>query len=919
MDINSGPLRLAPNQGTIRGSDSAQHGIIAYRTNIKLAPYRVDCKHYDTIVDAFKSDKCYMTELTTLNYLHCRCTVAGAYTGSIENSSSLIYPMNFSITGKQIFDNPLAATLLVATWMVFIAMVRWARLLDKHDVEACKVTPLQDNSNRHTYLYLIGVNTGRSIRAGTTSNVYIYLKGSWDRSETHHLYDSSRQPFQKGAQNWFLLTTMDDIGDINSVVVWTDFSGAYPSWFLKNIIVKNLQTNESWNFQYNSWLSIAYGSRELVTEIPAYKERAASTTRIMQVHNMTKRHMQNDHLWLGLFTKTPTDRFTRVQRLTTGLTMLHTLMLLNLTFFRVFEIDVSGAERQHITILGQKIHLSSIFISLESAFIITILGLFLAFIFIRTKDKPAKKRSTNLTEEQQDMMMRQEDIISRKKQGLGKLYPFLTGSDFGSTLESGSSDEDSGAQTDKSANALLDRIFKRDIKLTEAELALIQAEKEAKKKEKSELKKWKEELVATKLISTRTFMLPWWSISLTWLAVIVLNVMFAYYIFQHGLKLLVEESLEWLLSFFLGIFFNVAIFIPILVLLSAAFRVLVLKKQQTRHEQGPISHIGAAKSVLYRLQVESEAREMIRDLILYTLFMATILIIINGHLNVNNEYKQKVSVENELLGLMSKEQLDEDEEGLLSEIRTVDQMWKYLIDVVAVKLIPEIDDLKNDMTRNFLLMGHARLRQVRSTTAQIDCFKGIPDIVWPRHQSHQCIQHLSKYQPEENRSFDVDWADLNNPNPDLLGNSVFRYHSAEKLKASAFFGEHGIYSGGGYIQLFLREDPGAIQNILQQLANSKWVDRFTRIMPRQYQHKAARGTFTKDAMEMVVAANLEGRSLRKAASDFGVNYKTLQRYVKLHQKDGNIEKANFGYSTQKKRIFSDEQEQALLDYIIEAS
>ena len=57
------------------------------------------------------------------------------------------------------------------------------------------------------------------------------------------------------------------------------------------------------------------------------------------------------------------------------------------------------------------------------------------------------------------MMMRQEDIISRKKQGLGKLYPFLTGSDFGSTLESGSSDEDSGAQTDKSANGWLFNFF----------------------------------------------------------------------------------------------------------------------------------------------------------------------------------------------------------------------------------------------------------------------------------------------------------------------------------------------------------------------------------------------------------------------------------------------------------------------------
>ena len=70
MDINSGPLRLAPNQGTIRGSDSAQHGIIAYRTNIKLAPYRVDCKHYDTIVDAFKSDKCYVRNIFSKISLH---------------------------------------------------------------------------------------------------------------------------------------------------------------------------------------------------------------------------------------------------------------------------------------------------------------------------------------------------------------------------------------------------------------------------------------------------------------------------------------------------------------------------------------------------------------------------------------------------------------------------------------------------------------------------------------------------------------------------------------------------------------------------------------------------------------------------------------------------------------------------------
>ena len=42
-------------------------------------------------------------------------------------------------------------------------------------------------------------------------------------------------------------------------------------------------------------------------------------------------------------------------------------------------------------------------------------------------------------------------------------------------------------------------------------------------------------------------------------------------------------------------------------------------------------------------------------------------------------------------------------------------MWKYLIDVVAVRLVPEIDYNKKDISRNFLLMAHARLRQIRAT------------------------------------------------------------------------------------------------------------------------------------------------------------------------------------------------------------
>ncbi|XP_059146295.1 uncharacterized protein LOC131933623 [Physella acuta] len=75
-----------------------------------------------------------------------------------------------------------------------------------------------------------------------------------------------------------------------------------------------------------------------------------------------------------------------------------------------------------------------------------------------------------------------------------------------------------------------------------------------------------------------------------------------------------------------------------------------------------------------------------------------------------------------------------------------------------------------------------------------------------------------------------------------------------------------------------------------------------RFMPRQYQRKTTRGTFTKHAIKMAFAAHFEGKSLRKVVSDCGVNYKTLQRYVNLLKTDGNIEKPTFGYSTQKSKF-----------------
>lgn len=66
-------------------------------------------------------------------------------------------------------------------------------------------------------------------------------------------------------------------------------------------------------------------------------------------------------------------------------------------------------------------------------------------------------------------------------------------------------------------------------------------------------------------------------------------------------------------------------------------------------------------------------------------------------------------------------------------------------------------------------------------------------------------------------------------------------------------------------------------------------------MPRHYQKKTDRGTFSKDVvMQAAVNMVLSGASVRNAAQKFDLNYKTSGRYVKLHKEKGTIDGVSFG-------------------------
>ncbi|CAG5134032.1 unnamed protein product [Candidula unifasciata] len=112
-----------------------------------------------------------------------------------------------------------------------------------------------------------------------------------------------------------------------------------------------------------------------------------------------------------------------------------------------------------------------------------------------------------------------------------------------------------------------------------------------------------------------------------------------------------------------------------------------------------------AKTVLERLALETAAREMLRDLFFYTIFMMSVLLVAYGHMDVRSQFLQTQYVKHKFL----KTPIIEDPEG---EVHSVEDMLQYIRTVVAPQMLKDKGTISTDY--DIYLMGTARLRQVRS-------------------------------------------------------------------------------------------------------------------------------------------------------------------------------------------------------------
>lgn len=283
--------------------------------NYTFELFTVSCKvrRYESWM---MGSKCKVSDKTNKKQVVCVCSMLTITLGGLM----FIPPYDFNpFSDIPLFisasDYPFSIILVVVVVTLYAFLLLWTDRKDQRNQKKVNFIVLEDNDERDTCGYLVGVFTGSRIRAGTTSNVGIMLLGEEGMSRSHILKSNLRPTLQSNCDDWFILYTRHHLGSLTKIILWMDYSGSRPHWYCRKIFVCDLQKYDTDTFYVETWFGINIKEIHLKTviECATYKE-INKVSRIIS-ENLEYGFREN-HLWLSLFIRHPRSLVNSKQRLT---------------------------------------------------------------------------------------------------------------------------------------------------------------------------------------------------------------------------------------------------------------------------------------------------------------------------------------------------------------------------------------------------------------------------------------------------------------------------------------------------------------------------------------------------------------------------------------------------------------------------
>uniref|UniRef100_A0A8C3ALE5 Lipoxygenase homology PLAT domains 1 n=1 Tax=Cyclopterus lumpus TaxID=8103 RepID=A0A8C3ALE5_CYCLU len=171
-----------------------------------------------------------------------------------------------------------------------------ARVFNVLDAEAISIS--------QQVIYEVTVVTGDVQNAGTDTQIFMSVFGA-NGSTEEMLLQKNEDRFERGQEDTFNME-IDDIAPLRKMRLRIDGSGSRPDWFLDQVIMRNLATEEVSSFTYEEWLSRTRGpKRTMLCEMAAVVDEELMvelTTYIVQVKTSDSAGAGTDaNVWIIVF------------------------------------------------------------------------------------------------------------------------------------------------------------------------------------------------------------------------------------------------------------------------------------------------------------------------------------------------------------------------------------------------------------------------------------------------------------------------------------------------------------------------------------------------------------------------------------------------------------------------------------------
>ncbi|XP_041369822.1 polycystic kidney disease and receptor for egg jelly-related protein-like [Gigantopelta aegis] len=734
--------------------------------------FTAECFYWNEKVDDWRQDGCMVSPFTTLKTLHCWCDHLTAFTGGVFIIPNTVDPVEDIYLFLTFFDNPIVVTMIVGVWILYFMILYWAHKVDHEDLQKKGVTLLHDSNPTNHYMYLICVVTGWWHEAGTTSKVFAYICGQDGMSDRHALYDSERQLFSSGAEDWFLLKTADSLGKIQSVVFWHDNSGHRPSWYLKEVVVMDLQTNETWHCLYDDWLSLVKGHQTVTADIPAIESKTFASRHYYQFSQMSSQNLRSGHLWISIFSKPAISTFTRKQRLTCALCLLVSTMLANIMYHGVPRDDPAD----QIDYGDFRLSLSDFLIGMQCSLILFPINMIIVYLFTSVKPRQKNAPVCGAKVEKSDSASVSPSyslgsLATKKQESKGKCFLNLSLPWYFLYV----------AYFIAITTALICSYF-----------VMLYGLKYGYNKSLSWLISF-----FTSFFQSALIIQPLKVFFVAFLVTLLLKQPVEY---KSGMsKKELDEDEEYLHQEILkreGIFPDDD------------------SNQMHEHYMPPLSR-SSLKGIRKRIILEQRTREILLEIIMYFTFVVIVLMVVLGHSDVTEAFYATKGIHDIFI-----EAVFNDNGVPFYDVTNAESMLEYLNLTLLSNLMSDSQGNALHQDSHAYLVGRARLRQIRilNTASCVITSK----IASKLKSTKACLEAFTT-DAMDTQIYGKNWRNRISANE----STMWTYQSGIELHTLSIMGKLATYPGGGYVLQFPRNAVLA-HEVLEDMRNTSWIDEYTR-------------------------------------------------------------------------------------------